>query len=81
METENLVKMVNNIGEFFSAEPDIDVGVAGVTDHLKRFWESRMRTAIIQHYLSGGVGLSDIARSAVAKLAAERKDLSQSGGD
>ena len=78
MDTENLVKMVNHIGDFFSAEPDPDVGVAGVTDHLRRFWESRMRNAIIQHYLAGGAGLSDIARAAVAKLAAERKALKQS---
>lgn len=81
MDTENLVKMVNNIGDFFSAEPDADTGVAGVIDHLKRFWESRMRIAIIQHYENGGAGLSEIARSAVAKLAAERKSLTQAGGD
>jgi formate dehydrogenase subunit delta len=79
MDTENLVKMANNIGEFFSAEPDAEVGIAGVADHLRRFWESRMRIAIIQHYQAGGAGLSDIARSAVAKLAAERQALTQSG--
>lgn len=81
METENLVKMVNNIGEFFGAEPEKDIGVAGVVDHLKRFWESRMRNAIIQHYLDGGAGLSDIARAAVARLTAERQELTRSGGD
>lgn len=79
MDIENLVKMANNIGEFFSAEPDADAGVNGVADHLRRFWESRMRTAIIQHHQAGGAGLSAIVKAAVARLAAERQGLSQSG--
>ena len=79
MDTENLVKMANNIGEFFSAEPDAEAGIAGVTDHLQRFWETRMRQAIIQHYAAGGAGLSDIARSAVARLAAEQGASAQPG--
>ena len=50
MDIENLVKMANNIGQFFSAEPDINAATNGVADHLKRFWELRMRLAIIKHY-------------------------------
>lgn len=79
MDIENLVKMANNIGEFFSAEPDAEAGVSGVADHIRRFWESRMRIAIIQHHEAGGAGLSDIVKTAVARLAAERQGLSQSG--
>ncbi len=79
MDTENLVKMANNIGQFFKAEPDPEAAVSGVADHLKRFWELRMRLAIIQHYHAGGAGLSDLARSAVARLASEQEKLVQAG--
>ncbi len=69
MDTENLVKMANNISDFFSAEPDHEAAVKGMVDHLERFWERRMRVAIIQHLEMGGGGLSDVARDAVARLA------------
>lgn len=75
MDTENLVKMANSIGDFFGTEPDKEVGVAGALDHLKRFWESRMRTAIIKHYEAGGAGLNEIAKAAVARLAADEKKI------
>ena len=79
MDTENLVRMANNIGQFFSAEPEADVAISGVADHLKRFWELRMRLAIIKHYQSGGEGLSEIAHAAVARLVAEQEKLSEAG--
>lgn len=79
MDTENLVKMANNIGQFFNAEPETETAIAGVADHLKRFWELRMRLAIIRYYQSGGVGLSEIAHAAVARLAAEQEKLAEAG--
>lgn len=69
MDTENLVKMANSIGDFFSAEPDRELGVAGITQHLKNFWEQRMQLAIIQHYEAGGEGLTDLVKTAVGQLA------------
>jgi len=79
MDIDNLVKMANNIGQFFSAEPDDNTATDGVADHLKRFWELRMRLAIIKHYQSGGDGLSDISKAAVARLAAEQEKLVNAG--
>ena len=79
MDTENLVKMANNIAHFFSAEPDANLAVNGVVDHLSRFWETRMRKAIIQHHKAGGAGLSELAGAAVARLAAEHDSLVQTG--
>jgi formate dehydrogenase subunit delta len=35
---------------------------------MKRFWDPRMRKAIVAHLDSGGDGLSDLAREAVSKL-------------
>ena len=49
MSTDNLVVMVNRIGEFFEVMPDKEEGYIGVVTHIKKFWEPRMRQALKQH--------------------------------
>ena len=65
MHIENLVKMANNIGQFFEAEPDREQAIQDIASHLKRFWDPRMRTAIIAHVDQGGAGLLEIVATAV----------------
>ena len=74
MKIEYLVKMANEIGAFFASEPDADQAASAVASHLRRFWEPRMRDQIVAHQAKGGAGLSDVARKAVAQLAAEKAD-------
>jgi formate dehydrogenase subunit delta len=69
---EYLVKMANEIGAFFANEPDPEQAASAVAGHLRRFWAPRMRAQIVAHQATGGAGLSDLARKAVAKLAAEK---------
>ena len=71
MKIEYLVKMANDVGAFFASEPDPEAAVNAVAGHLRRFWEPRMRGQIVAHQAKGGAGLSDLARKAVAKLAAD----------
>jgi formate dehydrogenase subunit delta len=68
MDAERLVAMANDIANFFDAEPDKKAAVEGVRFHISRFWEKRMREAIIAHVVAGGAGLSPTAREAVAQL-------------
>lgn len=63
--------MANDIGAFWAAEPDKSEAARNVANHLKRFWDPRMRRQIVAHYREGGAGLDDIARSAVAMLASD----------
>jgi len=69
MDVENLVSMANDIAAFFDSESDKTVAVEGVRFHIARYWEKRMRQAIVEHLQKGGAGLSPTARSAVEKLA------------
>ena len=70
MKNERLVTMANDIGHFFNAEADKNVAAQGVANHIKRYWDPRMRREIVAHYRErGGAGLDPIARSAVALLA------------
>jgi formate dehydrogenase subunit delta len=69
MDVSHLVSMANDIAAFFGSEADEAVAVEGVRAHISRYWERRMRRAIIEHLENGGAGLTPIARSAIEKLA------------
>jgi len=66
-----LVRMANDIGDYFRAEPDRAVAVAGIATHVRRFWEPRMRRRIHAHVAAGGDGLDPLVREALAALASE----------
>ena len=68
MNVERLVAMANDIAAFFDSEPDPQVGAEQVANHLRRFWEPRMRQAIRRHLEAGGAGLSPLARQGVERL-------------
>jgi formate dehydrogenase subunit delta len=67
---ERLAEMANDIANFFAAEPEREVAVDGVCNHLRRYWEPRMRRQIVEHFkATGGSDLSELARAGVARLA------------
>jgi formate dehydrogenase subunit delta len=69
MKTERLVHMANQIADFFAAYPR-EQAVAGVADHLRKFWDPRMRAALIEYAKGGGAGLRDLVAAAIVKLEA-----------
>ncbi len=69
MRAERLVTMANDIGAFFDAESDKAEAARNVANHLKKFWDPRMRREILAHYREGGAGLNPLVRSAIALLA------------
>jgi formate dehydrogenase subunit delta len=72
MHIERLVYMANQIGKFFAAQGD-DAAVAGIADHLKKFWDPRMRREIIAHVEAGGAGLDPNTRAAIERLRKKAK--------
>ena len=68
MSTERLVQMANDIGHFFAAEPQRADAIAGIANHIQRFWDPRMRRQILAHLQAGGEGLEELPRAAVASL-------------
>lgn len=67
MKSERLVYMANQIADFFAAYPR-EEAVAGTADHLKKFWDPRMRKALIEYARGGGAGLRDVVTAAIPKL-------------
>lgn len=49
MDTEKLIKMANQIGDFYEAYPDQAVVEQEIAGHLNKFWNSIMRKSIMAH--------------------------------
>jgi formate dehydrogenase subunit delta len=76
MNIDLLIKMTNEIGEFFAGvdHEDPQAAARDVANHLRRYWEPRMRAQMLKYYEErGGAGLSDLGKSAVALLHAASK--------
>ena len=71
MTPETLVRMANQIADFFKSQGDSEA-IAGTEDHILKFWDPRMRTQLMAHLDAGGQGLTPIARQAAEKIRARR---------
>ena len=59
--------MANQIGKFFAGQGP-DLAVTGTAEHIKKFWDPRMRAAIFAHLEAGGAGLDPTVRQAIKNL-------------
>lgn len=70
MEIHHLVKMANEIGGYFAAMPDHEEAVSAIAQHLRNFWEPRMRRELIAYARQDEGDLKAIVREAVLRLEA-----------
>lgn len=66
---EKLIYMANQIGKFFAGQGP-EIAVSGTAEHIRKFWDPRMRDTIFRHVESGGAGLEPAVREAVIRLKA-----------
>ena len=66
---DKLIYMANQIGTFFVSQ-DQATASEKTAEHLRKFWDPRMRKAIIAHLDAGGLGLNPNVRAAVETLRA-----------
>ncbi len=64
---DRLVYMANQIAKFFAHEPAAQAAQS-VENHIRRFWEPKMRHAIIAYLEAGGQGLNETAFDAINLL-------------
>jgi len=76
MSHDKLVYMANQIGKFFASQGH-DRAVTGTAEHLTKFWDPRMRAAIIAHLDAGGIGLDPPVCAAVDRLRATQMRKSE----
>jgi formate dehydrogenase subunit delta len=69
MHHDELVRMINQIAEFFDAYPP-DEAAAGVQQHVRKFWDPSMRADILAARADLADRLHPVARAALERLAA-----------
>jgi formate dehydrogenase subunit delta len=67
MQADKLVHMANQIARAFAVEGEA-TAITATANHLKLFWDPRMRREILAHLEAGGEGLDGVARAALGLL-------------
>jgi formate dehydrogenase subunit delta len=67
MEAHVMIHKANSIAQFFAAYPH-EEAVAGVAEHLRKFWEPRMRRQLLEYLDHGGSGLHELVLEAAKSL-------------
>lgn len=63
MQTQDMVRMANQISDFFKSYTEKEA-IEGIAEHINKFWEPRMRRDFFVLVDSGGKGLSDLVKKA-----------------
>jgi formate dehydrogenase subunit delta len=58
LDLDRLLGMANQIGDFFEPYPPAR-RAEGIRNHLRTYWDPRMREALLEHIDQGGDGLRD----------------------
>lgn len=53
MDIHNLISMANRIGQFFESFSDREEALEGISNHIHKFWEPRMRRELLSHVDAG----------------------------
>jgi formate dehydrogenase subunit delta len=72
MKTDHLIEMANQIGMFFDSLPDREEALTGIAEHIRKFWEPRMRRALLSALdtddgAHDDAGFSEIVRAALTQ--------------
>jgi formate dehydrogenase subunit delta len=67
MQTHDMVRMANQIADFFKSYTEKEA-IDGIADHINKFWDPRIRKDFIVLVDSGGAGLSDLVLKAAVDI-------------
>ena len=67
---DSLVKMANQIAQYFASEPDRALAVQGVRQHMQSFWTPAMRRQLGERLQAdGGEGADPLVKGALQQAA------------
>jgi len=69
MKADHLIEMANQIGMFFDSLPDREEALTGIAEHIRKFWEPRMRRTLLAALDGEGenAGFTEIVLAALTK--------------
>jgi formate dehydrogenase subunit delta len=67
MSPDKLVYQANQIARFFRSKPHAE-GVAGVAEHINKFWEPRIRRQFFELIDAGGKGFDELVLEAAPSI-------------
>ena len=67
MNEETVTRLLAGITAFYRPYPH-DEAVAGIAEHIRAFWDPRMRAALAEVLAAGGGGLDPLAREAAQQV-------------
>jgi hypothetical protein len=77
-----LVKMANDIADFFKGQGNTEDAVTGIAKHMKSFWTRSMIAKLSLHVAKGAPDLGDLPRDALRRLnVGEFPVVQHAGGD
>ncbi len=68
VETDKLLKMAEQITANMNYSDDEALVAAKIADHLQRFWDPRMKTALIELFQQEPDSLSPLLQAAIVKM-------------
>lgn len=73
METRDMLRMANQIADFFRSYPHDDA-VKEAATHLNNYWDPRMRKHFFDYLAKGGEGLDPLIIEAAAQVRKPKVD-------
>jgi formate dehydrogenase subunit delta len=73
MNVEHLVEMANQIGRYYEAYPNRSEAMAGAAQHIRRYWDPRMRAEFLRHL--DGPGVHDLDAFVAEAVRLHRAEL------
>ena len=67
VQQSDMIRMANQMADFFKSYGEQEA-IAGIADHISKFWEPRMRRDFFAHMDAGGAGFSDLVKKAAADV-------------
>ena len=64
---DKTARMANQIAGFFASKPH-EEAVAGVAEHINKFWEPRMRARLFSIFENESESLHDLVRAAMPSI-------------
>ncbi len=73
MENRDMLRMANQIADFFRSYPR-EEALKEVATHLNNFWDPRMRKHLFEHLAKGGEGLDPLIIGAAPQIRKPKAD-------